>query len=74
MKSSAAYWTFSDSYLMTLGALLTGYAIFSRGFAHIGVPPVYVGDVVFAMGTIAFLKSKCAVASLATHPVCYLGF
>src|SRR6476646_1834859 len=68
MKSSAAYWTVSDSYLVTLGALLAGYAIFGRGFAYIGVPPVYVGEVVFVMGIIAFLKSKCAAASLATLP------
>jgi len=73
MKSSAAYWTFSDSYLMTLGALLAGYAIIGRPFAYIGVPPVYVGEVVFVMGTIAFLKSKCAVASLVTLPSLLLG-
>jgi len=73
MKSSARYWTFSDSYLMTLGVLLTGYAIFGRGFAYIGVGPVYVGDVVFVIGIIAFLKSKCVVASLATLPSMVLG-
>lgn len=73
MKSSPAYWTFTDFYLLTLGVLLTGYAIFGRGFAYIGVPPVYVGDVVFVMGTIAFLKSKCAAASVAILPSLLLG-
>ncbi len=33
-----------------LGALLGGYMFLGRGFAHIGVGPVYVGDLVLVLG------------------------
>lgn len=33
-----------------LGALLAGYMFLGRGFAHIGIGPVYVGDVVLVLG------------------------
>lgn len=34
---------------LALGALLVGYMFLGRGFAHIGVGPVYIGDVVLAV-------------------------
>jgi O-antigen ligase/polysaccharide polymerase Wzy-like membrane protein len=37
-----------------LGGLLIGYAFIGRGFAHLGVPPVFVGEVAFALGLVAF--------------------
>ena len=40
-------------FLLTLGALLTGYAFAGRGFAHLGVPPVYLGEFVMALGLVA---------------------
>ena len=55
-QPSAAYWTLSDYYLVALGVLLAGYAIVGKAFAYIGVPPVYIGDIVFALGIIVFLK------------------
>ena len=70
---SAAYRTLSDYYLVALGVLLAGYAIVGKAFAYIGVPPVYVGEIVFALGIIAFLNSKCAVAAFATLPSLLLG-
>jgi hypothetical protein len=33
--------------------LLIGYALMGRGLAHIGVPPLYVGEVVLALGVIS---------------------
>jgi hypothetical protein len=32
-------------FLLLLAVLLTGYALLGRGFAYLGVPPVYVGEV-----------------------------
>lgn len=32
-------------FLVTLGLLATGYALLGRGFAHVGVPPLYVGEI-----------------------------
>jgi len=37
--------------------LLIGYALMGRGLAHIGVPPLYVGEVVLGLGVIATLVS-----------------
>ena len=40
-------------FLLALGVLLTGYAFLGRGFAHLGVPPVYLGELVLALGLAA---------------------
>lgn len=37
-------------YLGVLAALLLGYMFFGRGFAHVSVGPVFVGDVVLLVG------------------------
>jgi O-antigen ligase/polysaccharide polymerase Wzy-like membrane protein len=49
-------------FLVALSLLLAGYAFLDRGFAHIGVPPVYLGDLVLALGVVAV-----AVASRGTR-------
>lgn len=38
-------------------ALLIGYALMGRGLAHVGVPPVYVGEVVLGLGMLSTLLS-----------------
>lgn len=38
-------------------ALLIGYAFLGRGLAHIGVPPLYVGEVVLGLGVLSTLIS-----------------
>jgi hypothetical protein len=40
-----------------LMALLIGYALMGRGLAHIGIPPVYVGELVLGLGVLATLRS-----------------
>ena len=67
-QPAAARSTFGDYYLIVLGALLVGYALLGKTVAYIGVPPLYIGEVVFALGVIAFLSSRCAIASLAALP------
>lgn len=42
-------------FLYALAVLLIGYAVVGRGFAHLGVPPVYVGEIVLALGLVAAL-------------------
>lgn len=37
-------------YLVALGLLLAGYMFMGRGFAHIGVGPVFIGDAVMVAG------------------------
>jgi hypothetical protein len=49
-------------FLVALVALLAGYMFLGRGFAHLGVPPVYVGEVVLFLGltatTIAIVRLR----------------
>lgn len=42
-------------YLALVGAILIGYAIMDRGFAYLGVPPVFVGEIVLALGVFVIL-------------------
>lgn len=38
-------------------ALLIGYALMGRGLAHVGVPPLYVGEVVLGLGVLSVIFS-----------------
>jgi hypothetical protein len=38
-------------------ALLVGYAFLGRGLSHVGIPPLYVGEVVLGLGVLATLTS-----------------
>jgi hypothetical protein len=40
-------------FLLCLGILLAGYAFLGRGFAHLGVPPLYLGEFVLGLGLVA---------------------
>ncbi len=37
--------------------MLSGYAIFGRTFAYIGVPPVFIGELVFVFGVVGAVTS-----------------
>ena len=41
------------SFLVVLGILLAGYMFLGRGFAHIGIGPIYIGDWVLLLGVAA---------------------
>lgn len=40
-------------YGAVLGGLLLGYMFMGRGFAHIGIGPIFIGDVVLLLGIVA---------------------
>jgi hypothetical protein len=44
-------------FLWLLGALLVGYALLGRTFAGLGVPPVYVGEVVLGVGLLSVVAA-----------------
>ncbi|HXG34265.1 MAG TPA: O-antigen ligase family protein [Bryobacteraceae bacterium] len=44
--------------LQLIGFLLVGYAFFGKAFAYLGVPPVYIGEVVLFLATILGLASR----------------
>lgn len=41
------------AWLSGLGIMLVGYVVLGKGFAYIGLPPLYVGEVVVAWGILA---------------------
>ena len=45
-----------DRYLLALGACLLGYALMGRAFAYVGVPPVFIGEVMLALGLALTLR------------------
>ena len=59
---------FGDLYLGLLALLLLGYATLGKTVAYIGVPPLFIGDIVFVIGVIVLLLTGCVVATLATLP------
>ena len=60
--------TAGDRYLTFLAIVLLGYALLGKGFAYIGFPPLYVGEIAFLAGIAVFVRSGALVASLATLP------
>ena len=60
--------TAGDRYLALLAIVLLGYALMGKGFAYIGFPPLYVGEIAFLTGIAVFVSSGVLVASLATLP------
>lgn len=59
---------FGDRVLICLFILLFGYALFGKGFAYIGAPPIFVSEIVLLMGLAALLLSGCWLAVLMTLP------
>ena len=48
-RSASSRWL-SLAFLVVLAALLVGYMFLGRGFAHLGVGPIFVGDAVLLLG------------------------
>ncbi len=55
-----------DRYLSFLGCILAGYALMGKGFAYIGVPPLFIGEVTFALAVLVLLRTRCLFPLLAT--------
>src|ERR1700722_3426006 len=61
-----------DRYLAFLAIVLLGYAVMGKGFAYLGFPPLYVGEIAFLSGIIVFLRTGASVGALATLPAVLL--
>jgi hypothetical protein len=57
-----------DRYLALLAIVLLGYAMMGKGFAYLGLPPLYVGEIALLTGIVVFLRTGALVASLTTLP------
>jgi len=55
-----------DLYLKALAFGLLGYVILGRGFAYLGAPPLYMGELLFLAGLVVAARSGCLL-SLLTH-------
>jgi hypothetical protein len=60
--------TLSDGFLLLLSIVLMGYAMAGRGFAYLGFPPFFVGEIAYLLGIATLLRTGCLVAVLATLP------
>ena len=54
---------FPRLFVSSLGLLLAGYAFFGRAFSHLGSSPVFVGEVVLAVGLLAVLTNRRRLAA-----------
>ena len=57
-----------DRYLALLSVTLLGYALMGKGFAYLGLPPLYIGEIALFIGAAVFLRSGVWLASIATLP------
>src|SRR6476660_2791769 len=64
--------TAGDRYLALLAIVLLGYALMGKGFAYLGFPPLYVGEIALLSGIIVFLRTGAFVGALATLPALLL--
>ncbi|RXT55130.1 hypothetical protein B6S44_10950 [Bosea sp. Tri-44] len=58
----------TDRYLPILALGFAGYIVIGKSFAYLGVPPLFVGEILFALGFLAFLASGCSTVLLTTVP------
>jgi O-Antigen ligase len=61
-----------DRYLALLAIVLLGYALMGKGFAYLGLPPLYVGEIAFLSGIVVFFRTGAFVGALATLPALLL--
>lgn len=54
-------------FLAALGVALIGYAFFNKGFAYFGVPPIFIGEIILALGVLALAVSGDVRAALRSH-------
>ncbi len=57
-----------DRYLAFLAIVLLGYALLGKGFAYIGFPPLYIGEIVSLSGIVVLVRSGALVATVTTLP------
>lgn len=68
VSSTSRPTSLGDRYLVLLLGVLLAYAMTGRGFAYLGFPPLYVGEIALLTGSIIFLRTGCFIASFATLP------
>jgi hypothetical protein len=72
-RVSAPFARPGDRYIGLLSFALAGYAIVGKGFAYIGYPPLFIGEVVLATGVVVLLRSGGLLASITMIPNLFLA-
>jgi hypothetical protein len=62
-----------DAYLALLSGVLLGYAMVGKGFAYLGIAPVYIGEIAFLTGIVIFWRTRCVAGVLTTLPALLLA-
>lgn len=57
----------SDHYLVLLSSVLLGYAMLGKGFAYLGLPPLFIGEIAL-LSLCVLLRTGCLVAEPSTVP------
>ncbi|MCC7350110.1 MAG: O-antigen ligase family protein [Phycisphaerales bacterium] len=57
VKPASSRLPWADKYLLWLSIVLCGYAMAGRGFAYIGVPPLFIGEFTLMLGLVALVVS-----------------
>jgi hypothetical protein len=58
----------ADLYLRVLACLLVGYSVLGKGIAYAGIPPLYVGEMLFLAGFVMLFRSGCLFATFTAFP------
>lgn len=58
----------ADVFLALLGFTLVGYATVGKSFAYLGLPPLYVGELVLLAGLAVLVSSKALLATFVVLP------
>src|ERR1700754_2770052 len=61
-----------DRYIVFLAIVLLGYALMGKGFAYLGLPPLYMGEIALLSGIVVFLRTGAVTGALATLPAVLL--
>ncbi len=58
----------TDRYVQLLCLSLAGYACLGKGFAYVGISPLFIGEIVLLLGMLVLVRTGCGIAALATLP------
>ena len=62
-----------DRYLTWLTWLLLGYALLGRGFAYLGVGPIFIGEITLAFGLMIWLLNRFCFEVFRLIPACLVA-
>jgi hypothetical protein len=65
--------TTHDRYLLFLACVLGGYVMLGKGFAYVGILPLFIGEIALIAGLVVLYRRGCALAALTSLPALLLA-